>query len=133
MVIGTGHFMGPLIVCCTYLYIHQRVDGWSFYGGQDPVLPVPSVTGPWIQGLFGIYSFFTSIMAEQKCVYGHAWGDPVPPNCRVTRADGHYTVAKTLYYLYHQLRVPGSKGYLVHIVFYTQNVRTEMRIWSCLG
>ena len=39
-------------------------------------------------------------MTEQKCVYGHVWGDPVPVNCRVFRADGHFTVARTLYYLY---------------------------------
>ena len=54
-------------------------------------------------------------MAEQKCVYGHVWGDPVPPNCRVLKADGHFTVARTLYYPYYQLRGPGSKGYLLHI------------------
>ena len=35
-------------------------------------------------------------MAEQKCVCGHVWGDPVPTNCRVLRADGHFTVARTL-------------------------------------
>ena len=66
--------------------------------------------------LFGTYSsFFTPIMAEQKCAYCHVWGDPVPPNCRVLRADGHFTVARTLYYPYYELRVPGSKGYLVYI------------------
>ena len=43
------------------------------------------------------------------------WGDPVPPNCRVLKADGRFTVAKTLYYLYYELRVAESKGYLVHI------------------
>ena len=108
-------------------------DGWSFYGSQDPVLPILWVTGPWVQGLFGTYSTFTPIIAEQKCVYGPVWGDPVPPNCRVLKADGRFTVAKTLYYPYYDLRVPGSKGYLVHIAFYTQNCRTEMRIWPCLG
>ena len=40
---------------------------------------------------------------------------PVPTNCRVLRADGHFTVARTLYYPYHQLWVPWSKCYLVHI------------------
>ena len=29
-------------------------------------------------------------MAEQKCVCGHVWGDPVPTNCRVLRADGFF-------------------------------------------
>ena len=45
--------------------------------------------GPWVQGLFGTQSSFTPIMAEQKCVCGHVWGDPVPTNCRVLKADGH--------------------------------------------
>ena len=54
-------------------------------------------------------------MAEQKCVCGHVWGDPVPTNCRVLKADGHFTVARTLYNPYHQLWVPGSKDYLVHM------------------
>ena len=76
--------------------------GWLYYGTQDPVLPIPWVTGPWVQGLFGTYSTFTPIIAEQKCVYGPVWGDPVPPNCRVLRADGHFTVARTLYYQYHE-------------------------------
>ena len=67
--------------------------------------------GPWVQGLFGTHSSFTPIMAEQKCVCGHIWGDPVPTNCRVLKADGHFTVARTLYYPYHKLWVPGSKGY----------------------
>ena len=31
MVIGTGHFMAPWIVCCTYLYISQWVDGCKGY------------------------------------------------------------------------------------------------------
>ena len=78
-------------------------------------LPEPPFMGPWVQGLFGTYSTFTPIIAEQKCVYGPVWGDPAPPNCRVLKADGHFTVARTLYYPYHELRVPGSKGYLVHI------------------
>ena len=77
--------------------------GWSFYGNQNPVLPILWVTGPWVQGLFGTYSTFTPIIAEQKCVYGPVWGDPVPPNCRVLKADGHFTVARTLYYPYHEL------------------------------
>ena len=50
--------------------------------------------GPWVQGLFGTQSSFTPIMAEQKCVCGHVWGDPVPTNCRVLKADGHFTVAR---------------------------------------
>ena len=37
-------------------------------------------------------------MVEQKCLYGHVWGDPVLPNNRVLKVDGHFTVAKTLYY-----------------------------------
>ena len=90
-------------------------DGWSFYSSQDPVLSVPPVMGPWVQGLYGSYSCFTPIMAEQKCVCGHVWGDPVPINCRVLKADGHFTVARTLYYRYHQLWVPWSKVYFVHI------------------
>ena len=72
-------------------------------------------TSPWVQGLFGTYSYLTPIMAEQKCVCGHIWGDPVPTNCRVLRADGHFNVSRALYYPYHQLWVPGPKGYLVHI------------------
>ena len=72
------------------------------------VLYVPN--SPWTQGP-GTYSTFTPIIAEQKCVYGPVWGDPVPPNCRVLKADGHFTVARTLYYPYHELWVPGSKGY----------------------
>ena len=87
-------------------------DGWSFYGSQDPVLPILWVTGPWVQGLFGTYITFTPIIAEQKCLYGPDWGDPVPPNCRVLKPDGRFTVARTLYYPYYELRVPGSKGYL---------------------
>ena len=85
------------------------------YGSQDPVLPIPWVTVPWVQGLLGTYSTFTPIIEEHKCVYGPVWVDPVPPNCRVLKADGHFTVARTLYYAYYELRVPGSKGYLVHI------------------
>ena len=54
-------------------------------------------------------------MAEQKCVCGHVWGDPVPTNWGVLKADGHFTVAMALFNPYHQLWVPGSKGYLVHI------------------
>ena len=54
-------------------------------------------------------------MEEQKCVCGHVWGDPVPTNCRVLKADGHVAVARTLYNPYYQLWVPGPKGYLVHI------------------
>ena len=73
--------------------------------------------GPWVQGLFGTHSSFTPIMAEQKCVCGHVWGDPAPTNCRVLRANGHFTVARTLYYPYRQLWVPGSKVYLVHSSF----------------
>ena len=71
--------------------------------------------GAWVQGLFGTHSSFTYIMAEQRLVCGHVWGDPVPKNCRVLKADGHFTVARTLFNPYHQLWVPGSKGYLVHI------------------
>ena len=91
------------------------LSGWSFYGSQDPVQPVPSVMGPWVQGLFGTHSSLTHITAEQNCVCGHVWGDPVPTNCRVLKADGHFTVARTLYNPHHQLWVPGSKDYLVHI------------------
>ena len=29
------------------------LGGWLFYGSQDPVLPILSVMGPWVQGLFG--------------------------------------------------------------------------------
>ena len=47
-------------------------------------------------------------MAAQKCVCGHVWGDAVPTNCRVLKADGHFTIARTLYYPYHELR--GSLG-----------------------
>ena len=54
-------------------------------------------------------------MPEHKCVYGHVWGDPVQPNCSVPKVDGLLTVARTLYYPNYQLRVPASKGYLVHI------------------
>ena len=71
--------------------------------------------GPCVQGLFGTYSPFTPIMAELKCVCGQVWGDPVPTNGRDSWADGHFTIARTLYYSYYQLWVPGSKGYLVHI------------------
>ena len=60
-------------------------------------------------------ALFTPIIAGQKCVYGPVWDNPVPPNCRVRKADGQCTVARTLYYPYYELRVPGSKGYLVHI------------------
>ena len=48
------------------------------FGNKGPELPVLSVMGPWVQGLFGKYSSFSPIMAEQKCVYGHVSGDPVP-------------------------------------------------------
>ena len=36
-----------------------------------------------------------------------------PPNYRVLKADGHFTVARTLYYQYYELRVPRSMGNLV--------------------
>ena len=35
-------------------------------------------------------------MAEQKCVCGRVGGDPVPTNYHVLKADGHFTVARTL-------------------------------------
>ena len=107
-----GHVWGdPVPTNCRVL----RADGHFKVGRQDPVLPVLSVMGPWVQGLFGTYSSLSPTMAEQKCVCGHVWGDPVPTNCRVLRVDGHFTVGRTLYYPYYQLWVPGSKGYLVHI------------------
>ena len=56
-----------------------------------------------------------------------------PTNCRVLKADGHFTVARTLYYPYHKLWVPGSKGYLVHIAHLHHYGRLEMRMWPCLG
>ena len=95
--------------------IAASLERMSLYGSKDPVLPELSVTGAWVLILFGKYSFFKSIMAEQKCACGLVWGDPVRTNCRVLKADGHFAVARTLYYQYHHLRVPGSKGYLVHI------------------
>ena len=69
-----------------------------------------SYEGPWVQGLFGTYSTFTPIIAEQKRVYGPVWDDPVPPNCRVLNADGHFTVARTLYYPYDKLWVLGPRA-----------------------
>ena len=90
--------------------------------------------GPWVQGLCGTYSTFTPIIAEQKCVYGPVWGDPVPPNCRVLKADGHFTVARTLYYPYHELRVPGSKEqkcYVVRIAHFTPII--ELRVPGSKG
>ena len=106
-----GHVWGdPVPTNCRVL----KADG-HFTVARTRVQPVPSVMGPWVQGLFGTQSSYTHIMAEQKCVCGHVWGDPVPTNCRVLKADGHFTVARTLYKPYHQLWVPGSKGYLVHI------------------
>ena len=53
--------------------------------------------GPWVPGLIGTYSTFT------------VWGD-----CRVLKVDGRFTVARTLYYPYYELRVPMSMGNLVH-------------------
>ena len=82
--------------------------GWSFYGKHDREQPTLWVTAPWVKGLFGTYCSLTIIMAEQKCVYGPIWGDPVPPNCRVLKADGHFTIARSLYYPYYELPVPGS-------------------------
>ena len=82
--------------------------------------------GPWVQGLFGTHSSFTHIMAEQKCVCGHVWGDPLPTNDGVIKADGHFTVARTLYNPYHQLWVPRSKGYLVHIASFA-HIMAEQR------
>ena len=105
-----GHVWGDSVPTnCRVL----KADG-HFTVSQDPVQPVPSVMGPWVQGLFGTHSSFTHIMAEQRCVCGHVWGDPVPTNCRLLKADGHFTVARTLYTRI-KLWVPGSKGYLVHI------------------
>ena len=72
----------------------------------------------WVPGSKGYLvhiAHFSTINVEHKCLYGPVWGDPVPPNCRVLKTDGHFTVARTLYYPYYELRVPGSKGYLVHI------------------
>ena len=90
--------------------------GWMvIYGSQNPVLPVPPVMSPLVQGLFVHIAALPTIMADQECVCGHVWGDPAPTNCRVHKADGHFTVARTLYYRYHQLWVPWSKVYLVHI------------------
>ena len=112
--------------------------GLSLCGSQDPVLPVLSVMGHWVQELFGTHSSFTPIIAEQKCIYGHVWGDPVPPNCRVLRADGHFTVARTLYYpscithtMSHAPPGPRATWYKKHL--YTHYGRTEMRIWPSSG
>ena len=94
--------------------------------------------GHWVQELFGTHSSFTPRMAEQKCVYGHVWGDPVPPNCRVLRAGGHFTVARTLYYpscityiMSHSPPGPRATWYIKHL--YTHYDRTEMRIWPSSG
>ena len=38
-----------------------------------------------------------------------------PQTAASFKVDGHFTVARSLYYPYHELRVPGSKGYVVHI------------------
>ena len=41
-----------------------------------------------------------------------------PQTAASLKADGHFTVARTLYYPYDKLWVPGSKGYLVHITHF---------------
>ena len=87
MVIGMGHFMAPWIVCCTYLYIHQWVDGCKGYLVYIPHIPqsVPPTMGPQVQGLglFVTYSSYTPVTSNLKHVYGCFWSDPIPQNCRV--------------------------------------------------
>ena len=85
-----------------YIYIYIIYIYRDCFFRQQPVLtvrPVKKICWP----------------KEQTSICGHVWGDPVPTNCRVLKADGHFTVARTLYYPYHKLWVLGSKGYLVHI------------------
>ena len=64
--------------------------------------------GPWVQGLFGTHSSFTHMSIDpvptwpQKAVWAmgsraiwyHVLDDPVPTH----KADGHFTVARTLLY-----------------------------------
>ena len=46
------------------------------------------------------------MMINEKCVYDLVCDDPIPTNISVLMADGHFMVARALYYRYHQLWVP---------------------------
>ena len=47
-------------------------------------------------------------------VYGQVWGALVPGNEGVPLVDYDIMAVQTLYCMYQQYRLPGSKGYLVH-------------------
>ena len=52
---------------------------------------------------------------QDRNAYMALFGVTLSPQTRVLKEDGRFTVARTLYYLYYEWRVAGSKGYLVHI------------------
>ena len=55
-------------------------------------------------------------MAYQKCVCGHVLGDPVPTSCRVLRKDGHFMVARTVYYTFGVTLSPQNAALLGRMV-----------------
>ena len=81
-----------------------------FYGSQDPAPYVPAISAPWVKGLFGTYSSFTPIMAEQKCVCGRVWGALVPAIAGVPVADYDLMVVWTPNCMYQPYWVRGSVG-----------------------
>ena len=109
---GTCTIRATRLYCPYYYKLSRRWIGWWFYVSQHPALSVPPAMGPQVPGLglFVIYSSYKPVTSNLKHVYGCFWSDPIPPNCHVFRADGHFKVARTMYYLYYQ-----SKCYSTHI------------------
>ena len=97
---GTCTLRSTSLYCPYYYKLSRRWIAWWFYGSQSPALSVPPAMGPQVQGLglFVTYSSHTPETSNLKQVYGCFWSDPIPKNCRVFRADGHFKVARTVYY-----------------------------------
>ena len=86
---------------------------WQF--GRHNKLYVPAILGPWVQGLFGVYSSYIPWCGIKSSVYGQVRGVLVPTNEGVPVADNDSMVVWTMYCMYQPYWVRGSKGYLVHI------------------
>ena len=114
-----GHFMSPRVAYCMYLYTHQWVHGCKAYLVHIPIVTNTGKSRTYrvhiYPGIFGAYSSYTPSMENQKCVYCRIWWTPTLENCLVVRTDGHFMVARILYFAYGKLWVLGSKGYWVHI------------------
>ena len=94
---------------------HRRPSGrlW-FYGSLDPALYVPAISAPWVKGLFGTHRLHTLCGGMNSGVYAQVLGALVPRNGGVPLVDYDFMAVWTLHCMYHQYRLPGSKGYLVH-------------------